>query len=181
MQSIDKYVVQALDNYPYWLEGTLESLGYALAYDNKNVMALALYGRLYAEQMQDYESAKQYFAEALATDIHALAVYPHYAEVLLQNEDYEEASKLIDFALTVKGIDKATLLLKKVKLLERQQDLKGALKLIKEVKLASFSNDTHEIHEVEKRIKAKKELLKPKKTEKKKSEIKKSGKKKDKK
>ncbi|WP_225556135.1 hypothetical protein ACSLMH_00485 [Flavobacterium columnare] len=106
MKTIDKYVVQALDNYPYWLEGTLESLGYALAYDNKNAMALGLYGRLYAEQMQDYESAKQYYAEALAADIHALEIYPHYAEVLLLNEDYEEAAKLIDFSLTIKGINK---------------------------------------------------------------------------
>ena len=50
MKSIDKYVVQALDNYPSWLEETIESLGYALAYDNKNVTALCLYGRFHAEQ-----------------------------------------------------------------------------------------------------------------------------------
>ncbi|MFK7032682.1 tetratricopeptide repeat protein [Flavobacterium oreochromis] len=177
MQSIDKYVVQALDNYPYWLEGTLESLGYALAYDNKNVMALGLYGRLYAEQMQDYEAAKQYYAEALAADIHALAIYPHYAEVLLLNEDYEEASKLIDFSLTIKGINKAQMLLKKIQLLERQQDIKAALKMIKEVKLISFTNDSYEIDEIEKRLKAKKELLKPKKSKKKKKSEKKDKKK----
>ncbi len=169
MQSIDKYVVQAMDNYPYWLEGTIESLGYALAYDHKNVMALGLYGRLYAEQMQDYEAAKQYFAEALASDIHALDIYPHYAEVLLLNEDYEEASKLIDFSLTIKGINKAQMLLKKIQLLERQQDIKAALQMLKEVKLLSFSNDSYALDEIEKRLKAKKELLKPKKAKKKKS------------
>jgi prophage tail gpP-like protein len=100
-------------------------------------------------------------------------------ETLLLNEDYEDAAKLIDFALTIKGINKMAILLKKVHLLERQQDIKGAIKLMKEVKLASFANDTYEMDEVEKRLKAKKDLLKPKnKSKKKKSEKKKSEKKK---
>lgn len=178
MKTIDKYLVQALDNYPYWLEGSLESLGYALAYDDKNAMALWLYGRFFAEQMQDYESAKQYFAEALATDIHTLTVYPYYAEVLLQNEDYDEAAKLIDFSLTIKGIDKSQMLLCKIQLLERQQKWKEALQLIKEAKLNNFSNSLYAIEEVEKRIKDKKALLKEKKPKKKKLEKKKSEKKK---
>ncbi|WP_136668271.1 hypothetical protein [Flavobacterium sp. H122] len=177
MQSIDKYVVQALDNYPYWLEGTLESLGYALAYDNKNVTALWLYGRFHTEQLQDYETAKQYYAEALAADIHALAVYPYYADVLLQNEDYEEALKLIEFALTIKGIDKPLMLLKKIRLLEIQRNWKEASKLIKEAKILDNSTHLHAIEEIEKRIKNKKDLLK----EKKKPNKKKSEKKKDKK
>jgi hypothetical protein len=54
-------------------------------------------------------------------------------------------------------------LLKKVQLLERQAAIKEALKLIDEVKLNTFTNDTYETEEVEKRLKAKKELLKPKK------------------
>jgi hypothetical protein len=54
-------------------------------------------------------------------------------------------------------------LLKKVQLLERQAAIKEALKLIDEVKLNTFTNDTYETDEVEKRLKAKKELLKPKK------------------
>lgn len=177
MQSIDKYVVQALDNYPYWLEGTLESLGYALAYDDKNVTALWLYGRFHAEQLQDYEAAKQYYAEALAADIHALAVYPYYADVLLQNEDYEEALKLIEFALTIKGIDKPLMLLKKIRLFEIQHHWKEASKLIKEAKILDNSTHLHAIEEIEKRIKDKKALLK----EKKKPNKKKSEKKKDKK
>lgn len=162
MQSIDKYLVQALDNYPYWLEGTLESLGYALAYDDKNVMALWLYGRFHAEQLQDYESAKQYYAEALAADIHALAVYPYYADVLLQNEDYEEALKLIEFALTIKGIDKPLMLLKKIRLFEIQRNWAAASTLIKEAKILDNSNHLHAIEEIEKRIKDKKALLKGK-------------------
>ena len=167
MKTVDKYTFQALDNYPYWLEGTIESLDYALSYDAKNTMALRLYGRIYAEQLLDYETAKQYFQQALGVNIHSLAVYAHYIQTLLLNEDYEEATRLIDFALTIKGINKAEILLKKVLLLERTDELKKAIKVLKEVKLSTFSNETYETDEVEKRLKAKKELLSGKKKTKK--------------
>lgn len=175
MKNIDKYLFQALDNYPYWLEGTIESLDYALSYDAKNVMTLCLYGRVQTEQLQDYEAAKAYFQEALAIDIAAVAVYPYYIDTLLLNEDYVEARKLIDFALTLKGINKHEVLLKKVHLLEREQDVKAALKVLKEVKLSSFGDNTYTIEEVEKRLKAKKELLQPKAKKKLKKKPKKKG------
>lgn len=171
MKTVDKYLFQALDNYPYSLEETIESLDYALSYNDKNVMALCLYGRVQTEQLADYEEAKRYFQEALAININAVAVYPYYLETLLLNEDYEEANKLIDFALTVKGIDKVAVFLKKVTLLEKQKDIKAALKLVKEIKLMLTANDNaYEVEETEKRLKAKKELLKPKKKAKSKKE-----------
>lgn len=40
----DKYIFQALDAYPYNLEETVESLNYALSYDDKNAVALCLMG-----------------------------------------------------------------------------------------------------------------------------------------
>lgn len=181
MKNIDKYLFQALDNYPYSLEETTEALDYALSYDAKNVTALCLYARIEAEQLHNYEGAKNYFQEALAINMEAVAVYPYYLDTLLLNEDYEEASKLIDFALTIKGINKWAILFKKVQLLERLLDVKGAIALLKEVKLASFSNDTYEIDEIEKRLKDKKALLKPKKKSKKKSKNKSSVKKEKKK
>jgi tetratricopeptide (TPR) repeat protein len=164
MKTVDKYLFQALDNYPYWLEGTIESLDYALCYNDKNVMALCLYGRIQTEQLHDYEEAKRYFQEALAIDIHSVAVYPYYLDALLLNEDYEEALKLIDFALTIKGINKVGILLRKVSLLEQQKEFKKAVKLLKEIKLLLTANDnSYEVEETEKRLKAKLELLKPKK------------------
>ncbi|MGL2999127.1 hypothetical protein [Flavobacterium sp. RSSB_23] len=170
MKNTDKYLFQALDNYPYSLEETIESLDYAMSYDAKNTTALCLYARIQTEQLQNYEAAKTYFQEALAINIDAVTVYPYYLETLLLNEDYEEASKLIDFALTIKGINKMSILLKKVQLLERQHKIEEAIKVMKEVKLASFANDSFEIDEVDNRLKAKKDLLKPKKKSKKKSD-----------
>lgn len=84
------------------------------------------------------------------------------------NEDYEEAQKLIDFALTIKGINKSEIFVKKAILLEAQQEFKKALKEIKNAKLTTlqFAYDS-DITEVEKRIKGKIELLENKKKPKK--------------
>ncbi|MEN2403062.1 hypothetical protein GKZ90_0024965 [Flavobacterium sp. MC2016-06] len=170
MKTIDKYLFQALDSYPYSLEETIESLDYAFSYDAKNTMVLCLYGRIQAEQLWNYEGAKSYFQEALGINIHALEVYPHYLQTLILNEDFEEAQKLIDFALTIKGINKAEIYVKKAILLEVQQKFKEALKEIKSAKLCSIQHDYDSgISEVEKRIKSKIDLLKNKKPKKKKS------------
>ena len=168
MKTIDKYLFQALDNYPYSLEETIESLDYAFSYDAKNTMVLCLYGRIQAEQLLNYEEAKNYFQEALAINIHALEAYPYYLHVLILNENYEEAQKLIDFALTIKGINKSEIFVKKAILLEAKGDFKNALKAIKEAKLSSlqFAFDS-DIAETEKRIKGKIDLMKDKKKPKK--------------
>ncbi len=168
MKTIDKYVFQALDNYPYSLEETIESLDYAFSYDAKNTMVLCLYGRIQAEQLLNYEEAKNYFQEALAINIHALEVYPFYLQTLILNEDFEEAEKLIDFALTIKGINKATILVNKAILLEVQMEFKKALKEIKNAKLHSINYTSEsEISEAEKRIRGKIDLGKKKKKPKK--------------
>lgn len=168
MKAIDKYLFQALDNYPYSLEETIESLDYAFSYDAKNTMVLCLYGRIQVEQLWNYEEAKSYFQEALAINIHALEVYPYYIQTLILNEDYEEAQKLIDFALTIKGINKSEIYVKKSILFEAQLRFKDALTAIKNAKLYTlqfaFESD---ITEVEKRIKSKIDLLKNKKNSKK--------------
>ncbi|MFH6994089.1 hypothetical protein [Flavobacterium sp. FlaQc-48] len=168
MKTIDKYLFQALDNYPYSLEETIESLDYAFSYDTKNTMVLCLYGRIQAEQLMNYEEAKSYFQDALAINIQALEVYPHYIQTLILNQDYKEAQKLIDFALTIKGINKSEIYVKKAILLEAQLQFKEALTAIKNAKLYTlqfaFESD---ITEVEKRIKGKIDLLKNKKNPKK--------------
>ncbi|KFF04430.1 hypothetical protein [Flavobacterium reichenbachii] len=167
MKTIDKYLFQALDSYPYSLEETIESLDYAFSYDEKNTMVLCLYGRVQAEQLWNYEDAKSYFQQALAINIHALEVYPHYLHTLILNEDYDEAQKLIDFAITIKGINKAEIYVKKAILLEVQLKFKEALKELKLAKIHSIQHDYDTgISEVEKRIKSKIDLMKKKKPKK---------------
>lgn len=103
-------------------------------------MALCLMGRVYAEQLGDDEMAKSYYERALTQDIHAVKIYPKYINVLLWNEDYEEASTLIDFALTVKETDKAVMYLKRAILLEQKRDYKSALAALKEVKNYAYNS-----------------------------------------
>lgn len=169
MTSIDKYLFQAMDSYPYSLEETLESLDYALSYDENNTMALCLYGRLYAEQLQKYEEAKSYFQKALSIDINALEIYPYYIDTLLFNEDFDEAERLINFALSVKGINKIEVKLREVLLYEMQQDLEKAAILSKQLRLYIYSADWNSlIEDTEKRLKQKLKIIygKPKKEKK---------------
>lgn len=153
MKTVDKYIFEALDNYPYSLVETIESLDYALSYDDKNTMALCLYGRVQADQLFKYEEAKEFFQQAISININAIEVYSYYINTLVLNEDYVEATKLIDFALTIKGINKVEILLKKVMLLESQKKFKQALKALKEARLEALSNEyDYFIEETEKRL-----------------------------
>lgn len=164
----NNYIFKALDAYPYDLEEAIEALNYALSYDEKNTEALCLLGRIYSEKLRNYEVAKEYFCEALAVDITALNVYPHYINVLLWNEDFEEAERFIDFALGVKGSDKAVLYLKKSILFEMKKSYKKALIELKYAKIHTYNNDFLDtIKETKERIKAKLPKKKPNKRKKK--------------
>lgn len=137
---VNNYLFKALDAYPYDLEEAMEALNYALSYDGKNTEALCLMGRIYAETLKDYEKAKEYYAAALAENVNAISVYPFYIDVLLWNEDFDEVAKLIDFALTVKGSDKAVLYLKKAILYEYKGKYKKALEEIKTAKKHTYNS-----------------------------------------
>jgi len=138
---VNNYIFKALDAYPYDLEEAMEALNYALSYDEKNVIALTLLGRIYAEALKDFEKSKTCFEEALTEYITAFGVYPHYINVLLWNEDTKEAEKLIDFGLTVKGSNKALLYVKKANLFEQLKRYKAALKQLKKAKKHSYNNE----------------------------------------
>lgn len=153
MKTVDKYLFQALDSYPYNLEEAVESLDYALSYDDKNTMALCLYGRVYSEQLLNYDEAKNYFERAITININAIEVYPFYIQTLLLNEDFEQAGALIDFALTIKGINKVEILFKKALLSELKKEFKKALKVIRELRLHLINPDyNYLVEETEKRL-----------------------------
>ncbi|TXD82652.1 hypothetical protein ESY86_12775 [Subsaximicrobium wynnwilliamsii] len=162
---LNNYVLKAMDAYPYDLEETAENLNYALAYDANDPHALYLMGRLQAEQFGDYEKAKSYYAAALANNLYLFKVYEHYILVLLWNEDYEEAEKLIAFAFKVKGLDKGLVYALQGRLLEHQHQLKKALKAHKKAKLHGFDDDfLNSINTEISRIKKKKKSEKAKKS-----------------
>ena len=160
---LNNYVLKAIE--------TVENLNYALSYESNNAYALYLMGRLQAEQFGDYEKAKQYYAEALANKLDFHKVYSHYILVLIWNEDYDEAQKLIDFALTVKGVYKSEIHLFQGFVFECLQKYKRALKALKLAKRLGYNNSY--ISFIDSEIKRIKNKMKPKKTKKTKSKKKK--------
>ena len=153
---INNYVFKALDSYHYDLEETMESLNYALSYDDKNTMALTLMGRIYAEKLYKYSEAINYYKEVLAVNINAFEVYAHYINVLLWNEDLKDVENFINFALTIKGSDKAMLYLKKAILNEQLKEYKTALSFIKLAREFAFNSEFIEsINDQKARIKGK--------------------------
>ena len=164
---INNYVFKAIDSFHYNLEETIESLNYALSYDDKNTMALTLMGRVHAEKLCKYNEAILYYKEALAENIHAFEVYKHYINALLWNEDLKDAEEFIDFALTIKGSDKAVLYLKKAILYDQLKKYNKALGFVKKAKEFTYNSDLmYTINEEKNRIKEK--LPKKKKVSKKK-------------
>ena len=138
---VNNYIFKALESYPFDLEEVMEALNFALSYDDKNTMALTLMGRVYAEKLYKYEEAIVYFKQALAENINAFEVYTPYINTLLWNEDYKEVEDFIDFALKVKGSDKALLYLKKAILHEQLKEYKAAITFIKLAKEHTFNSE----------------------------------------
>ncbi|WP_312299004.1 hypothetical protein [Chryseobacterium sp.] len=122
-----KYYFEALDNYPYSLPNCLEALNYALSYDPEDADSLCLMGRIYSEMLIDYEKAKLYFEEAIQCNITNLNTPQYYIRCLLDNEDLEEAEKMIEYSLKMKGIDKCRILIQKSLLFEIRLEYKKAL------------------------------------------------------
>lgn len=139
-----KYYFEALDNYPYSLPDCFEALNYALSYDPEDADSLCLMGRIYSEQLRNYETAKQYFQEALQYDLNNISIVEYYIKCLLNNEDYDEAERLIKHSLQIKSVDKANILYYKSLLFERRTDFKNALKQIKEAKKHCYNKDCSE-------------------------------------
>ncbi|KFF09451.1 tetratricopeptide repeat protein [Chryseobacterium luteum] len=134
-----KYYFEALDNYPYSLPDCLEALNYALSYDPEDADSLCLMGRIYSEMLTDYEKAKMYFEEAMQYNVANLNTPLHYIKCLLDNEDLDEAEKLINYALKIKGIDKARILIQKSQLFEIRLEYKKALEPLKEAEKYSYN------------------------------------------
>ena len=135
----NKYYFEALDNYPYSLPECLEALNYTLSYDPEDADSLCLMGRIYSEQLRNYDLAKQYFEEAMLCDVTNLNVPQYYIKCLLDNEDFQEAEKLINYSLKIKGIEKSTLWFYRALLSEKRGSFANALTFLDESAKFCFS------------------------------------------
>ncbi len=169
----NKYYFEALDNYPYYLSDCLEALNYALSYDSEDSDSLCLMGRVYSEILKDYETAKSYFEEAMLHNVNNINTPKYYINCLISNEDYEEAQKLIEFSLKIKGIEKADILFCKAFLAEKKEKFKESLKSLQKAKKYSYTQCMVDFLESrEKFVKAKMPKKEKKRKNKKKKETK---------
>ena len=143
------YLFKAMEAYPWELEKAVEALQYALSYEPNNVTALCLMAKIHSEQLSDFETAKSYFERAIAIDISEVKIYPDYIRTLLQNHDFTEAQKVIDFAITLKGASKGGLQLLRGQLLENLQEFTQAEIALKEARNEGLNNDFIEFVESE--------------------------------
>lgn len=143
----NKYYFEALDYFPYNMAECLDALNYALSYEPEDADSLCLMGRVYSEVLKDYETGKKYFEEAMQSNIGNINTPRYYIECLLSNEDYEEAEKLIGYALRMKGIDKSEILNCESLLMERKGEYKQALEELKEARKFSYCRSSLEILE----------------------------------
>lgn len=151
-----KYYFEALDNYPYSLPDCLEALNYGLSYDPEDADSLCLMGRIYSEMLIDYEKAKLYFEEAMQCDVTNLNTPKYYIKCLLDNEDLQEAEKLITYSLKIKGIDRATLWFYRALLSEIRGSFPNALKFLTEAEKYCFNSQSLDL------MKARKKFIKSK-------------------
>lgn len=157
-QTTNTYLLTALEAYPYELTKAVEALNYALSYEPDNAHALALMGQIHHEQLQDYEQAKLYYEAALASRLDLPEIYRKYILLLLHADDFIEAQRVIDYAHTVKGIDKASLYMSQGQLYENLEQFDKAEIAFKEAKYAALNNGFIEYIDNElTRIKAKKQ------------------------
>jgi len=164
----NQYLIKAIENYPYNLTDAIEALNFSLSYDDENPVALCLKGQFYAEQLKDYQSAIYFYQRALATDPKNSTVYPHLIGAFIDYEEFSQALKAAEFALTLKGADRGHIYLLIGSCNEHMGKYKNALKNLGKSKQAAYNS--HFITEVEtavKRVKDKMKNLKKKKTPKK--------------
>ena len=157
----DKYYLKAVDSYPYNLEEAIESLKYALSYDNGHVGANWLMGKLYAEQLLDYSQAEGYYQRAMASDPRNMKVCLDYILLLIIIREYIKAEKLIGYTKGLQGADLASIFYLEGLIFEYQREYDKAIQSYEDALLESYNEEySNHMNGIIKRIKAKQKLKK---------------------
>lgn len=151
-----KYYFEALDWFPYNLSECLEALNYALSYDPEDADALCLMGRIYSEELKNFEKAKIYFEEAMLHEITNINTPKYYILCLINNDDLDEAEKLIEYSTRLKGIEKSILIYYRSMISEKRGSFLNALKFLEEAEKFCFNETNFNL------IKDRKKFLKSK-------------------
>jgi tetratricopeptide (TPR) repeat protein len=156
----DQYYIKALDQYPYSLEEAIENLSYALSHNNEHAGANYLMGKLYHEQINNFQKAEDYYIKALASNPNEINVCIDYILLLIMMKEYDKAKKLIAYTNKLKGVDRSRTYSLHALIYEHQHDYKKALSLYKEAKLEAYNEDCIDhLNKEIKRVKMKMKLI----------------------
>ena len=157
----DKYYLRAVDSYPFDLEEAIESLNYALSYDDEHVGANYLMGKFYAEQLHDYTRAESYYQMAMAGDLRNENVCQDYILLLIIMKEYGKAEKLIEYTRGFKGVDLAKIFHHEGLIHECHHEFKKAIQSYENALMESYNDEfSTNMNAVIKRVKAKQKLKK---------------------
>lgn len=131
MTAADKYYIKARDNYPYNLEEVLEALDYGLGCDEEHAGLLTLKGNIYFRYLKQFDAAAECFELALFYNVDFVDAYYSYIEFALAMKNCKKATRLIEKAKQVRGIDYARLFYHESILFEKQHQYKQAISQIK--------------------------------------------------
>lgn len=123
---VEQYYVKALDFFPFNLEESLESLNYALSYDETHAGANCLLGRVYFEHLRNFRLARYYFEQTIAIDPEFVDVFIPFSDFLIAMSEYVQAQKLLTYAKSIKGVDEVAILKNVAKISEINGEYKNA-------------------------------------------------------
>lgn len=154
----DQYYIKALEGYDYDLEEVVENLNYALSYDQDHSGANYLMGKLYMEQFQKFDLAKEYLEASMAYDPENLNTCESLSWLLIRTRKFKEALKLIKYALGLEGAIKPEFIRLQALVHELQKDYYRAKDLLNVAIEESYDSSyisflESEISRVKKKIK----------------------------
>ena len=157
----DQYFLKALDNYEYDIELSVESLNYALSYNESHAAANCLLARILMEKLKDFPCAMHCFEMALLEDPDYVETYKYYSMLLIWMGDFKKAERIIETGMGKTGMPKLIMMQRKATLLETQGKINLAILELKRGRLLSTSTFDFEYFDNElKRLKKKCRRLK---------------------
>lgn len=154
----DQYYIKALEGYDYDLGEVVENLNYALSYDQEHAGANYLMGKLYMEQFQKFDLAKEYLEASMACDPESINTCEHLSWLLIRTGKFKEALKLIQYAIGLEGAIKSEFIRLQALVHELQKDYFRSKDLLKMAIEESYDSSyisflENEISRVKKKIK----------------------------
>jgi len=123
----DQYFLKASDYYAHDMEQTVESLNYALSYDEMHPAANCLMGRLLMEKLKRFSEALHCFERALIEDPKYVDTYKYYSQLLIWMGKLDKAEKIIKQGMTKTGMPKLIMIKRLANVLEVKGKIKQAI------------------------------------------------------